>query len=112
MIEVHDKLRRDMHAACRWGSCVVMADLTNNPANAGVDRKRRIWRLLDAGRLTPDRATVKLLGRPSLRLARSDLALRGRSRPRALGALAALALAAAPTLLAPTLASADPTCTT
>src|SRR5438094_7123085 len=53
-----------------------------------------------------------LLGRPSLRLARSDLALRGRSRPRALGALAALALAAAPTMLAPTLASADPTCTT
>ena len=53
-----------------------------------------------------------LLGRPSLRLARSDLAPRGRSRPRALGALAALALAAAPTMLAPTLASADPTCTT
>src|SRR2546428_14156613 len=53
-----------------------------------------------------------LLGRPSLRLARSDLALRGRSRPRALGALAALALVAAPTMLAPTLASADPTCTT
>src|SRR5438876_4141598 len=53
-----------------------------------------------------------LLGRPSLRLARSDLALRGGSRPRALGALAALALAAAPTMLAPTLASADPTCTT
>jgi hypothetical protein len=37
-----------------------MSDL-NHPESSGADQQRRVWRLFNAGRLSEDEATAKLL---------------------------------------------------
>jgi hypothetical protein len=51
-----------------------MPDLTNNPGASGTDQQRRVWRLYEAGRLTANQATTKLL---RLRLDESPEEFRG-----------------------------------
>ena len=60
MIKLHDLQGRRPYRAGS-GAVRIMPDLTNNPGASGTDQQRRIWRLYDAGRLTADRATEKLL---------------------------------------------------
>jgi hypothetical protein len=52
---------REVSTVQGQGAMRIMPDLSNRPAAFGTDQQRRVWRLYDAGRLTANQATTKLL---------------------------------------------------
>ena len=52
---------REVSTVQGQGAMRIMPDLSNKPAAFGTDQQRRVWQLYDAGRLTANQATTKLL---------------------------------------------------